>query len=192
MKGWRRAIKYVAFAGLQSDARRPPEQKGPAERQQGAESAMSSSYVQTSTSRPSKSPLHPVPFCCPAEKMLCGAATGRKKAPSLHYHMHHHSGVNVPFYHATHHSADYDLSLTIKKQKLLLPRKKDLNHADIQVTGTERVCWQGGSDSPRSISARLIYGSSVNQTLQTEPQVPAFQPSRLCGPTVPHRSKVYH
>lgn len=45
---------------------------------------------------------------------------------------------------------------------------------DTKLTRTERVCWQGGSDSPTSISVCLIYSSLVNQKLENWTTVSCF------------------
>lgn len=73
--------KMCRVTALQSDARLPPEQNGPAEKQQRAGRTISSSYVQASTSQPSKLPFHAVLFCPAAENRLSEAATGQRSPP---------------------------------------------------------------------------------------------------------------
>lgn len=147
---------------LQSDARLPPEQNGPAERQQRAGRTISSSYVQASTSQPSKLPFHFVLFCSPVENMLSRAATGQKSTPPsiimctitmvrmFQFTMQPTTAQTMTFHEE------------LKKKKHLcfcLEGKIWTRLPDTKLTCTERVCWQV------DISVCLIYSSPEIQNL---------------------------
>lgn len=196
MKGWRQAIKYAVLQLFNQNARLPPEQNGPAERQQRAGRTISSSYIQASTSQPSKLPFHFVLFCSPVENMLSRAATGQKSTPPsiitctitmvrmFQFTMQPTTAQTMTFHE--------ELKKKKNKTSLLLPRRKDLNKAARHKIDLHResmlTSWHiRVSDLQLSRNSK-----SGREQLQTELQFPAFQPLCLCGTTVPHQSKVYH
>ena len=100
MKGWRQAVKCAVLQLFNQMLVLPPEQSGPAERQQRAGRAIPSSNVQAPTFQLSKLPFYSVLYCSPVENMLSGAATGQNSPPP-------------PAYNRT----EYDLWLTTEKKE---------------------------------------------------------------------------
>lgn len=147
------------------------------------------------TSQTSKLPFHSVLFCSSVETMLSGAATSQKSPPPLSYTpLQWCVCSNLHSNWPQHRRWPFANTWRKKKQLCFYPEGRIWTMLpDTKLTCTERVCWQGGSDSPTSISVCLIYSSLVNQKLDGSSWklnhiFLFFKPSCLCG-TVPHWSK---
>lgn len=125
----------------------------------------SSSYVQALTSQTSKLPFHSVLFCSPVGNMLSGATTSQKSPPIIIYTLTMLCMFQFSTQLTTAQTMTFHQRLEKKASFHCLGGRNWTMLPDTKLTRTERVCWQGGSDSPTSISVCLIYSSLVNQKL---------------------------